>query len=121
MKARDKDLTLVRSGIDPIEERERQKAAAKIVAPSFDDCAKLYIAAHEPSWRNARHRQQWTNTLRDYASPVFGSMPVEAITLGAHSRSLDAFVAQDARDGFPRERDGGIAARALAFVSARPS
>jgi hypothetical protein len=37
---------------------------------------------------------------------------------GAHSRSLDAFVAQDARDGFPRERDGGIAARALAFVSA---
>jgi general stress protein YciG len=45
-------------------------------------------------------------------------MPVEAITLGAHSRSLDAFVAQDARDGFPRERDGGIAAKALAFVSA---
>jgi hypothetical protein len=80
-RVRGKALALVRGGIDPIEERERQNAGASAVAPSFDDCAKLYIAAHEPSWRNARHRQQWTNTLRDYASPAFGSMPVEAIPL----------------------------------------
>jgi integrase len=80
-RVREKALALVRGGIDPIEERERQKAGASAVAPSFDDCAKLYIAAHEPSWRNAKHRQQWTNTLREYASPVFGSMPVAAITM----------------------------------------
>jgi integrase len=80
-RVRGKALALVRGGIDPIEERERQNAGASAVAPSFDDCAKLYIAAHEPSWRNAKHRQQWTNTLRDYASPVFGSMPVAAITM----------------------------------------
>jgi integrase len=79
-KVRDKALALVRSGIDPIGERERQKAGANAAKPSFDDCAKLYIEAHEPSWRNPKHRQQWANTLRDYPSPVFGSLPVEAIT-----------------------------------------
>ena len=47
---------------DPIEirqaerlERQREKAAAM----SFKQCADLYIAAHEPSWRNPKHRQQW--------------------------------------------------------------
>jgi CheY-like chemotaxis protein len=79
-KFRDKALALVRGGLDPIEERERQKAGASAATPSFNNCAGLYIAAHEPSWRNAKHKQQWANTLRDYASPVFGSMPVEEIT-----------------------------------------
>jgi hypothetical protein len=96
VKARDKDLTLVRSGIDPIEERERQKAAAKIVAPSFDDCAKLYIAAHEPSWRNAKHRQQWANTLREYASPRVWLHACRGDHHGARARGTDALVAQEA-------------------------
>src|SRR5215813_12435841 len=64
-RARDKALALVRDGIDPIDERERRRAGADAARPSFDDCAKLYIAAHGPSWRNAKHRQQWANTLRD--------------------------------------------------------
>src|SRR4029453_17838214 len=45
-KARDKALALVRSGIDPIDARERQRAGADAAKHSFDDCARLYIAAH---------------------------------------------------------------------------
>lgn len=47
---------------------------------SFDECATRYIEAHSPSWKNAKHAQQWRNTLAQYASPVFGSLPVQSIT-----------------------------------------
>jgi integrase len=77
---RDKASAMVRSGIDPIDDRERQRAGTSASRPSFDECAKKFIEAHEPSWRNAKHRQQWDHTLRDYASPVLGAMLVEVIT-----------------------------------------
>ncbi len=32
-----------------------------------------------PTWNNAKHGQQWINTLRDYAFPKIGRMPVDAI------------------------------------------
>lgn len=32
-------------------------------AHTFADAAKAYIAAHESSWRNAKHRAQWRATL----------------------------------------------------------
>jgi integrase len=74
-------------GIDPIEARKAGKAAQqakealeKARAITFDQCARAYIEAHEAAWRNAKHRAQWVNTLRKYASPVFGSMRVEEIT-----------------------------------------
>jgi integrase len=46
---------------------------------TFDDCSAAYIAAHEAAWRNAKHRQQWTNTLRTYVTPVFGKLPVQSV------------------------------------------
>jgi integrase len=69
-------------GRDPIEERRAQRDAAKLEAAkamTFRDCAERYIAAHEPGWRNARHRQQWPATLGAYAYPVFGDLPVTAV------------------------------------------
>ena len=43
---------------------------------TFDQCADAYIRAHEPAWRNAKHRQQWRKTLATYVSPVFGAVSV---------------------------------------------
>ena len=43
---------------------------------TFDQCAEAYIRAHEASWRNPKHRQQWRNTLATYVTPVFGAVPV---------------------------------------------
>ena len=46
---------------------------------TFDRCADAYITAHAPAWKNPKSEQQWRNTLKQYASPVFGKLPVQEI------------------------------------------
>ena len=77
---------LLSEGQDPLTQRhlnEKRRAAAEKRATSrsitFDQCAEAYIGAHEISWKNQKHRQQWRNTLATYVSPVFGSIPVQAV------------------------------------------
>jgi integrase len=73
---------LLAQGVDPIELKREEKVKAAIEAAkaiTFDECAEQYITAHEPTWRNPKHKAQWRNTLRDYASPVFGKVPVQAV------------------------------------------
>ncbi len=73
---------LVKEGIDPVERRRIERAGQRVAAAknlTFDECAREYIKEHEPSWRNAKHRAQWTSTLKRYASPVFGKLPASAI------------------------------------------
>jgi integrase len=84
----------VREGRDPLAERDAARAAARSVqarGKTFGEVAGLYIAAHEAGWRNAQHRQQWTNTLRDHALPVLGAMPVDAIETGDVMSALEPF------------------------------
>lgn len=76
----------VRARIDPLEERQREAAqalaatqAAEIAGITFKAVADAHIAANEESWRNAKHRQQWSNTLATYAYPVIGDLPVAEI------------------------------------------
>lgn len=75
----------VRSGIDPLEERQQKAAealaaaqAAQIAGITFKAVAEAYIGANEASWRNDKHRQQWRNTLATYVYPVMGELPVAA-------------------------------------------
>ena len=72
---------LLRQGIDPLDHRrtERARIAAGQSAITFKDVAKLYIAAHEAGWRNAKHRYQWRQTL-DVAAASFGDKAVTAVT-----------------------------------------
>ncbi len=45
---------------------------------TFRDCALALIDAKRSGWRNARHAQQWENTLAQYAYPSIGDkLPVE--------------------------------------------
>lgn len=76
----------VKAGVDPLEQREREAAealalaqAAEIAGISFEAVAEAYVAANEESWRNAKHRQQWRNTLTTYVYPVMGQLPVADI------------------------------------------
>ena len=83
-KARDARLLLL-EGINPLAAKKQNQIAAALADAnmmSFDQCAKLYIQAHKPAWRNAKHCDQWTNTLNTYASPVFGNLPVAEIDTG---------------------------------------
>jgi hypothetical protein len=89
-RARARELhAVVREGRDPLTEREAEKAkrdadAAKAAAAmTFADVADMYIAAHEASWRNPKHRQQWHNTLRGYVLPAIGELPVGGVDTGA--------------------------------------
>lgn len=72
----------VADGIDPIEARlaardaQRRDDAARM---TFKDAAGRYLAVHEATWRNAKHRQQWRNTLAAYAFPALGTRPVGAL------------------------------------------
>lgn len=76
---------LVADGIDPIDTRREMIAAAraddaKLV--SFSEAAKRYIKAHEAGWKNAKHADQWRNTLATYADPVIGPLSVAKIDTG---------------------------------------
>lgn len=69
-------------GMDPIEQRNAGRQAAVAAAArvqTFDKCAEQYIEAHRAGWRNAKHVLQWETTLKTYASPVFGALPVSAV------------------------------------------
>jgi Phage integrase central domain/Arm DNA-binding domain len=76
---------LVDQGIDPIEDRRTkraERAAAMATQMSFAQCVAAYLDAHGDSWKSAKHRQQWANTLDTYANPIIGKLSVAAIDTG---------------------------------------
>ena len=69
-------------GIDPIEARRSTRMQAKLEAAqsvTFREAAERFLSANEYSWKSSVHRQQWKQTLEQYAFPVFGDLPVAAI------------------------------------------
>jgi integrase len=80
------------AGLDPIEERNAQRASRALAdakAITFDQCRDAYIAAHHAGWRNVKHAKQWTATLNTYVSPVFGHLPVGSIDTGLVLKALE--------------------------------
>ena len=76
---------LLIDGINPLAAKKQSQIAAALTDAkmmSFDQCAEAYILAHKAGWKNAKHGDQWTNTLNTYASPVFGHLPVAEIDTG---------------------------------------
>lgn len=71
---------LLAQGIDPFEQREKLKQQSTAEVITFDMVAADYIAAQRPSWTNAKHAQQWENTLATYASPIIGELAPKDIT-----------------------------------------
>ncbi|MGI3187123.1 tyrosine-type recombinase/integrase [Nioella aestuarii] len=47
--------------------------------PTFEEVAHQVHIERLPTWKNAKHGQQWINTLRDYAFPKIGRMPIDSI------------------------------------------
>ena len=83
---------LLLEGNDPIEARNaqrREKELNNAKAISFDACAAAYIESHKIGWKNAKHVTQWTNTIETYASPIFGSQPVQVVDTALVMRVLE--------------------------------
>jgi integrase len=69
-------------GKDPIDERRAQRAGALAAAAkvkTFKQCAEEFMHDNAAKWSNARHGQQWRNTLETYVYPVLGDLPVATI------------------------------------------
>ncbi|WP_035551514.1 site-specific integrase [Burkholderia sp. 9120] len=83
---------LLLDGVDPIDSRNAERAAQRVAQANemtFEQCAEKYIEAHRAGWKNAKHADQWTNTLSTYAAPVFDSLPVSAIDTALVMRVLE--------------------------------
>ena len=83
---------LVIDGLDPLEQRRLKKLNRHLDEPNtitFDDAARQCIAAKSPEWRNAKHAQQWENTIKTYVSPMLGSLPVNAVDTSHVMRVLE--------------------------------
>lgn len=73
---------LISRGIDPIEEKKkvlREVELERTKGVTFDVAAQKFIESKEAEWKNDKHRAQWSSTLKTYASPVIGKMPVKDI------------------------------------------
>jgi integrase len=74
-QARDRALEyrrMAKQGLNP-----RFNASREI--PTFEEVAQQVHIDRMPTWKNAKHGQQWINTLRDYAFPKIGRMPIDSI------------------------------------------
>jgi integrase len=79
-------------GIDPLEAKKAQRQAQRLSLArgrTFRETAEEFIGRNEAGWRNAKHRQQWRNTLATYVYPVLGEFPVAAIDVGLVVQVLD--------------------------------
>jgi integrase len=56
-----------------------KRQAVNTEAKNFTECRELFIASKAPGWRNGKHRAQWENTLKTYAEPIVGHLPVDQI------------------------------------------
>jgi integrase len=68
-------------GLDPIAEKRAKKAAEQIAAGravTFAECVDRYLKSHADGWRR-QTVEAWTQSLRDYVTPVLGALPVSAI------------------------------------------
>lgn len=85
-------LDTIREGMDPVEKRKAARAA--LVAEqkgrmTFDEAVERFLATKLDEFKNARHRQTWGNSLRDYASDTIGDMPVGDIGVPEVLRTLE--------------------------------
>lgn len=74
----------IKQGVDPIQEGQAAREILRLSqanAVPFKKAALAYIESHELSWKNAKHAQQWRNTLETHAYPHIGDTMVSDIEL----------------------------------------
>ena len=77
-EAREKALAnrkLARQGGDPLAEKRRSHAI-----PTFAEAAMRVLEQKRAGWRNPRHSREWISSLRRFAFPRIGKMPVSEVT-----------------------------------------
>ncbi len=65
------------AGINPVQ--DDKAGGEQTSAISFKKAADSAHLARKSEWSNGKHVDQWINTLRDYAFPIIGDLPVDKI------------------------------------------
>lgn len=68
---------------DPIAEKQQKKIESRLeknADKTFSESAEEFIELKQCEWTNPKHTQQWTNTLKTYAYPFIGDIPLKDIT-----------------------------------------
>lgn len=70
-------------GADPVDERRRVRQSQRLSrrALTFDEAADRWYAVRSQEYRNPKHAAQVLTTIRTYASPLIGGIPVQDISL----------------------------------------
>lgn len=78
--------------IDPLAVRKSERAAQRLAALkaiTFAEAAQAFCTQHEGAWKNRKHAAQVISTLKTYAFPVIGQLPVSAIDTPAVLRCIE--------------------------------
>jgi integrase len=79
-------------GVDPIAAKKAakvQRALAAAKAMTFSQAGASYIAQHGAKWSSARHAAQWSVSLKDYAEPIIGALPIGEIDVALVLKVLE--------------------------------
>src|SRR4029077_12319352 len=106
--AKDADA-LRRKGIDPIDERRRERAEAIAKARAaqplrFREAVEAYLKDHAPHWKHKYARAVWLNPLVKFAFPVIGGLELDRIELSHVVAVMDAAEEADAAETARRVR-----------------
>lgn len=85
-EAAEKARKLLIGGVDPIEQRKADRAAAalnRMRVLTFKQACEAFIKANKAKWKNEKHAAQWGATLEAYAYPKIGALGVGAVDVGA--------------------------------------
>jgi integrase len=77
-EAREKALAyrkIARQGGDP----HFEESKLRMIAPTFKEAAELVHNDRKAGYKNQKHAAQWINTLKTYAFPFIGGLPVDVI------------------------------------------
>ena len=83
---------LVIKGKDPIEERKENNIKAQIEKSrdfTFKELAETCIASKSHEWTNAKHAQNWKNSLVDHVFPVIGHVPISEVSTDMIIKALE--------------------------------
>lgn len=76
---------LAKAGINP----SLHWRAEERTIPSFEAAAREYHGQISKGWRNGKHGDQWLATLKAYAFPILGALPVNRIDARTIQRALN--------------------------------
>jgi integrase len=83
---------LCKEGIDPIEQRDNQRAAQRLQKArsiSFEECTSLYFEANKGAWRNPQHIRDWELSLKNHVFSEIGGLPVADVDVGSVLKVLE--------------------------------